>query len=220
MSNPELEVYVRSAHAVGVSDDALRSQLAAAGWSPGDIASVVTSESPYPAAPGIPNTSTTVSASHFGMWVAFEYILFFITLAVSAIALAGILHYGVDQWLPDATQQNIYSMLLSSKSALFGYLAGLIIAFPIFAFLLIFLTRQVQKQPLIRGLRARKVFIYIALVWTFIVLISRLVRIVYGFLEGTVVLNSVAHVGVTFLTAGVIFISLILIVAADRKADA
>ena len=137
-------------------------------------------------------------ASRFGLWVTFQYVLLFVSMAISASALAGVMHYMVDFYLKATTTGYGYfgSYLIT------GYQASLIVVAPIFAILVIVLRRQSLANPQVRGLKLRKRLIYLALLWTFIATVSRLIRTVYDFLQGNVTTNSFLHLLITLLISG------------------
>lgn len=156
------------------------------------------------------------SNTHFEMWIGFLYIILFISLYVCATALAGILHYAVDDFIPD----NLDSMSVSyTMGAYFmkAYLASLIVGFPFFAALFLILKHQTIKNPAIKNLQARKGLIYFTLVITFLIMIGSLIATVYGFLDGSVTQRSVAHLFVTLLVAGFIFGYFLFDVWGDRR---
>lgn len=164
------------------------------------------------------NTSNQVTNTqpHFGMWVAFQYVILFISLYISFTSLGFLLHDTVDKYIPDPAKTiNVYSMI--SSSLLRWYIAALIVVYPIFAFLFITAKKQVLKNPDLKNLRARKILIYITLVGTFIIMVINLIATINRFLGGTQSLNSFAHLGITILVAGSIFVYLINEVKGDRK---
>ena len=143
--------------------------------------------------------------SQFGMWVAFLYVILFITLYVSATSLGGILHYAVDQFFKDNLDKVDYFRSIG-KVLLTGYQAGLIVAFPIFASLFLFLKNQSIKNPQVKLLRTRKILIYLTLIGAFIIMIVHLIANLIFFLNGSTTIRSLGHLGVTFVIAGSIFI--------------
>ena len=211
MPNPELEKYIASAREQKVPDDQIRSQLIKSGWPESDVGEAL---APKPlSSVGLPPPP----APHFGMWVTFQYIILFISLYVSGTALGGILHNAVNRFISDPLDQTRYYSSGVDDFMLRGYLAAIIVAFPIFAFLFVILKKQAIEKSGVRSLRARKILIYLTLVGTFVIMIGHLIGTVYGFLGGSVTTRSLAHLGVTFLVAGSIFFYLLNEVREDRK---
>lgn len=211
MANPELEKYVKSAREQKVPDEQIRMQLVQSGWAEAEVI-----EAMVPSSLSVP-TLPPPPVPHFGMWVAFQYIILFISLYMSATSFAGILHYAVSKLIPDALDKTSYLGSFYDNYLIRGYLAALIVAFPIFAFLYLLLKKQVLATPAIRNLRARKQLIYITLVGTFLIMFYDVIRTVYDLLSGAVTARSIANFFITVLVAGSIFIYFILEVKGDRK---
>src|SRR6185295_8785860 len=92
-----------------------------------------------------------------------------------------------------------------------GYVASLIVAFPVFGFLFVFLRKKIETNPEIRNIKSRKFFIYVALLWTFLVLLIRFISLIYGFLSGSQNTGaSLLHLLVTLLISGSIFLYFVL----------
>ena len=212
MPNPDLEKYIAAARAQNATNDQIKKQLVERGWAESEVSSALT---PQPA--GTPNLPPP-PVPRFGMWVAFQYIILFISLYLSATALAGLLHIAVDNIFKDRLNQFDYGSTINSFLLNF-YIAFLIVGFPIFAWLFILLKKQAIQKPAIKNLTARKILIYITLVGTFLIMVGHLIGTIMSFLSGTIALSSVFHLGVTFLIAGTIFVYLLLAVKEDRKAE-
>jgi hypothetical protein len=214
MPNPELQNYIDSAHEQGQSDEQIRLNLIDAGWPEQDVSSALGSgNSPELAVPKFQSRT-----NHFGMWIVFEYVLMFITLATSAIALAGLAHQFVEDKLSNPDLGSGYFGYFSSAYLTTTYISMIIVGFPIFAFLFIHLRKLLLAHPEIRELRVRQIFIYLALVWTFIALISRLIRVVQTFLNGGEnVSATLAHLVVTLVISGSIFLYFMLEVRKSGK---
>lgn len=213
MAHPELTKYVANAREQKVSDNAIKDQLIKAGWPEAEVTDAIspkTSSSLLPPPPPLPQ---------FGMWVGFQYVILFISLYVTATALGGILHEAVNQFIPDQLNDlNNYSYGGSYDDFLLKcYIAGLLVGFPIFAPLFLYMKSQLAKKPGIKNLRIRKQLIYITLVLTFVIMIGHVITTIYGLLDGKASPNSFGHLGVTFLVAGSIFGYLLMEVKEDRK---
>lgn len=213
MPNPELEKYIATSRENKITDEAIKSQLVESGWNENDVTAALT-----PTSSDVPNIPPP-PVPQFGMWVAFQYVILFISLYISASALAGVLHIGVDTSIPDALSTSSgYDYSTGINDFLIkAYLACLIVGFPIFAALFIILKRQMLHIPAVRNLRARKTLIYLTLIGTFLLMIGHLIMTIFGFLSGSVTTRSIAHFGVTLLVAGSIFVYLLLEVREDRK---
>jgi hypothetical protein len=211
VADSNLHKYISDLKAKDVPDESIKAQLIKSGWSQQDvdkafIANLPGAELPPPPVP------------HFSMWITFEYILVFISMYVSFTALGGILHYAVDKQIPDSLDQTAYSYSsMLNEYLLSGYLASILVTFPIFAILFIILRRQSVEKPAIKNIRSRKILIYFTLVVTFIYMIFHLITTVYQFLQGTSTSRSLLHLGINLLVAGSIFLYLLFEVRTDRK---
>lgn len=209
MPNPDLEKYIASAREQKISDDSIKSQLVKSGWSESDVSAAL-----------VPTTATSVHlptppVPRFGMWLVFHYIILFISLGISALALGGVLHFLVNKYVSDPLDQISY---FDFDDYIIRFsLASLLVVFPIFATLFIMAKNQLRKSPTIRNFKTRKVLIYITLVITFLIMVYKLISTVFGFLGGEITIRFILHFLVTFLIAGSIFSYLILEVKEDRN---
>lgn len=214
MPSQDLLSYIKKAKEQNVADDVIKSQLLKAGWPASDVESALVPTPP----PSIPTPPPPV-AVHLGMWVGFLYVIFFISLYVTATSMGGLFHQWIDDAIKDPSKQSLsYSYTSNWDETLTKmYIASLVVAFPIFLSLALMLKRQIIKQPQVKNLRSRKILIYITLVGTFLIMIYNVITTVYGFLDGSLTLNSMGHVGVTLLVAGSIFAYFINEVKHDRN---
>lgn len=213
MPSAELLKYIEATRAKGTADETIKTHLINSGWDEGEVNQALSPQNNNPELPP--------PVPHFGMWVAFQYIILFITLYISFTALAGILHHGVDQLFPDNLDRTtgLSSYLFKDDFWLKSNIAGIVVAYPIFAVLFLLLKKQALEKPVIKNLRARKVLIYITLVGTFLIMTGHLISTIYGFLGGSATFRSLAHLVVTFLVAGTVFAYLMFEVKDDRKAQ-
>jgi hypothetical protein len=211
MPNPDLEKYISTAREQKISDEQIKTQLIKSGWKEDQVTEAL---SPHEgSAPNLPPPPVP----RLGMWVAFQYIILFITLYLSAISVGGILHNGVNRIFQDSLDQANYFSNTFDDFLLRGYLAALIVSFPIFALLFVMAKKQLSEQPAVRNLSVRKLLIYITLLGTFLIMMWNLFFEVYAFLSGSTTMRSLAHLGVTVLVAGSIFLYLLLEVREDRR---
>jgi hypothetical protein len=240
MAYRKLDDYVRKARALEVSEDQMRRDLRDAGWWEDDIESAIKGN-PLVAAPtpppgyrkggsdedshGAGNGSSRLSpaptsGSSPTMWDAFEHILMFISLYVLAISFGLTLHFFVDKWVPGTPTE--YRQIDSGwqLSALRGYLAALIVSYPLFAFLFLRITERTMNHPAVRSLKARKFLIYLTLVVTFVIVIGSTVSIIYNFLNGNVTPNFFLSFLITVSISGSVFAYYLSQVKEDRIAYA
>lgn len=212
MVNPDLEKYIQAAKNQNISDGDIKYQLKKIGWDDRAIdEALMLNTSTLPPPPPPP------PATHFGMWVTFQYVILFISLYVSATALGGIFYLVVDKFFssPSLYTNGYYSQY--SYALISGYASSLIVAYPVFACLFVILNRQATEKPAVKQLRARKQLIYITMILTFVIMIFQLITTLNGLLNGETTLRSVGYFGVTLLIAGTIFIYLLFQVKEDRN---
>lgn len=211
MPNPNLEQYIKVAREQKISDLDIKTQLVKTGWPDSEIDQALNPKT----SPSLPMSPPPIP--QFGMWVAFQYVIFFIALYVSATSLGGLVHHMVDTYIIDAVNTiNRYSGGFNDFM-LKGYIAALIVSFPIFAYLFLVLKRLTIKNHAVKNLKARKLLIYITMVGTFIIMLIHLISTIFNFLDGRTTMNSLAHLGVTFIIAGSIFGYLLHEIQEDRK---
>ncbi len=232
MVTPELSAYVKASRVKKASDDEIRSKLQAVGWKEEDINAALAMDSGVPLPPSdqspVTNDKLTSHSSLVtnlsdvkspeSMWDSFEYILMFIAMYVSAISLATILNYLVDQWFPSYSYSNpTYITNTTIPDYLYGFLSALIVSFPIFAFLFLNLTRRVQKNPLVKKMHSRRMLVYITLIVSFIILLFSVIFAVHTFLTGNISVNFLLHLLVAMGISGGIFVYFLGEVKEDRK---
>ncbi len=154
------------------------------------------------------------------MWDAFEHILMFISLYVLATAIVLILNFFIDKWFPGVNVQS-YSYGNSFNdfqvTLLRGYLASLIVSYPLFSFFFLSTTKRTMQNPALRNLKARKSLIYFTLVITFIIMLINVISLVFKLLSGDVTTNFVLHLIALSLVSGFIFVYYLFQVREDRK---
>lgn len=213
MATEELKQYIIKQREKHVPDDVIRKTLSDTGWDQRSIAEgflVINPDDDVPR-PDI--------REHFGMWVGFLYVLFFISLYVFATSVGIIGHRFIDRAVVDPLIMSQYGDSLNyDKWIVNGALSALIVSYPIFAVLLYILGKQSVMHPQIKQLRIRKQLMYITLVVTFVIMISSLIGTLYNFIQGgQMTINILGHLMVTLFIAGSIFAILLTILIEDKK---
>jgi len=85
------------------------------------------------------------------------------------------------------------------------YISGLIVSYPLLILLAFAIKRHLKQQPLSKQTRARKIFVYITLISTFMIIIGTITNMISLLLSGTVTYNAAYHFAVTVGISGVIF---------------
>lgn len=215
MANAELQKYINDLKAKNVPSETIKSQLVSSGWSSTDVDQAF-NEASSPTLSTLPPPPVP----HFSMWITFEYLILFISMYVSFTALGGILHFAVDRIFPQPVSDSYSTYQYISSYLLTGYMASIIITFPVFFGLFLHLNRMLEKTPAIRNIRSRKILIYITLVITFIYMITQLIMTVYSFFQGNSTTSTFMHLLVNLLVAGSVFIYLIYGIRGDRQNNA
>ncbi len=169
---------------------------------------------------GVASTQPIVKTSSTTMWDAFEHILMFISLYVMATSIALTLYFFADKWFPGVTAESYYrssSWNDLKLNLLRGYLAALIVSFPLFAYFFLHITKRTMLNPAMRSIKSRKTLIYITLIVAFIIMLVNIVSTVYNLLSGNITLNFVLHLLITLSVTGVIFVYYLYQVREDRK---
>ncbi len=205
----ELTTYITNAREKNVTDEEIKNHLISAGWQPEQVAQALSQQTDLPVPPPPP------SIAHVGMWTGFLYILFFVSLYVLATSVTGIFHIWIDKAIPSTQTTSFFTF--ESSSITRGYIAAIIVSYPLFLALSFALKRQMLKQPAVKNIRSRKILIYITLIGTFLIMLGDIIATSYAFLAGTVTDNVIRHLLVTFLIAGSIFYYFILEVKNDRN---
>lgn len=206
-----LETYIAEAKKKNATDQQIKDVLLKAEWTEKDINqafSTTWENIPVPQPP---------PSSNIEMWTGFIYILFFISLAVAATSIGGILHVWVDNNFPTQLSSINSGMSYVNRSLFIAYIAAIVVSYPVFAVLAIYLKKLIIKHPHLSHLYSRKASIYTTLVITFIILLIHIILVLLDFLSGNFTRNTSGHLLVTLLVAGPIFIYFLLAILHDRK---
>lgn len=219
MANPDLEKYIQNSREKKVPDEETKAALVKAGWAEEEVISALATKQSVSGSSALPPPPVP----RVGMWIAFLYILLFISLYVNATAFSQMLKIIADNFIKDSLDKGYYSgysyfsYFLGGSSEITFYLATLIVSFPIFAPLFLYLKKQQLTKPAIKNLHARKLLIYITLVGTFLIMVFDSISTVYGFLNGLATGRSLTHFAITMLVSGSIFLYYLFEVKEDRK---
>lgn len=158
----------------------------------------------------------------FGMWVGFLYVIYFIALYVFATSFGSILHEYINRYISDPLEveqvkRSLFGIFGDLSSVwLRSYLSALVIGYPVFAFLHLYLASLKKQRFEVVNIRARKIFIYITLIGSFWIGCYQLIKFVYTFLDGSISTRTLAHLAVTFSIVSIIFVYYLFQVGKDR----
>ena len=152
-------------------------------------------------------------------WDTFEHVLLFISLYVFAISFTLMLHRFIDSIFPENySSRNFYLPGMIDKNLIRGYIASLIVSYPLFSFFFLRVKARVMKYPGLIHLRSRKQLIYMTLVVTFVIVLINIISIIISFLEGNTNWNFFFHFLATVTVSSLIFAYLLNEVKEERKA--
>lgn len=196
-ADPRLLEFIEGARAQGASDEVLVGILKGRGWT--EEAIYRTLGARYENLSGLaipqPRQSTTSAKD------AFLYLLAFSTLGTWTIALGSLLFTLIDRWVPDplAPHSSYAQYSIASSSA------SLIVAFPIYLFVMWVIVDEVRKDPEKLESSVRKWLTYIALLFAAGVIIGDLVAILTYFLRGAMTERFVFKALIVIVIAGSVF---------------
>src|SRR3989338_10542696 len=168
-----------------------------------------------------PFLTNSSSQNHISLWLTFEYVILFIALYASTISLAGITSHAIDQFIPDSTNlTNIIYQSEFERGMLRGYIATIIVFYPVFSLLFLHLKKLELANPQLKSIKARKMCIYITLIVTFLITAANITSTLYGFLAGTTTSNSLLHFIASLFISGGVFVYYLWQVKDDRKINA
>lgn len=166
---------------------------------------------------------------------SFGYFFLFLTLYMVASAIGMILHYHAENLFPAiGTLGGEYSgfpdifsyLFLESISAGYGVIspiipniATLIVVYPFFVGLFLWVNNRKYKDPRVRQLKTRKYFLYITLVFTFLFMLFKTITLVMNLLTGNGTLNFLSHFLITIGINATIFAYCFYELWEDKKYD-
>lgn len=206
--------YITQARNNKLSDQEIKNNLLKSGWQEADLSPFF--NTPQIPIPPSPNTAGNVNNFSNSLWDTFEHALLFISLYITAVALSILLHTITDKYVVNTALDAVRQSTDSQNWVIRGALAALIVAFPLFAFIFLDITKRTLANSALRNLKARKIFIYLTLVITFIIMIISAIKFVFGMLNGNITLNFLLHFMITSLIPGSIFTYYLQQIREDR----
>lgn len=202
MANKELIDFVKQGLDTGQSRQSISNALRAAGWKADEVKNAIHSfaEVDFPIA--VPRPRPYLSAR-----VAFLYLLFFSMLAIVAWSIGSLLFAMINTAFPDPASHNDYTgrrILSQMRSGI----SGLVVAGPLFFFLLRFLSKARRKDPELQRSQIRKWLTYLTLVAAGVTLVGDAISLVYNLLDGELSTRFVLKSIVVAVISGIIFIYL------------
>jgi hypothetical protein len=198
MIDERLLSFVRAAKAKGVADDSLVAMLRQNGWQERRVYAALSTY--YAETLGVAVPARGSSAD----WArdAFLYLISFITLGAWVYSLVHLGDALVDHSLPSMPRTYYYSTFAGSVS---GYLATIILAFPIQIWVNVLIAREVQRRPEALESPVRKWLTYVALVAAALVLLADGIWFVSDFITGELTLSFLLKSLVLVVLTGGVF---------------
>ena len=211
MKIEKLYKYIQNERSKGQTDDIISQKLQYVGWDKKIILKhLIDEDIPRP------DTSKKGKAS---LWDAFEHILLFISLYVFSITFGLLLHFFVNRYLPGVDEDFYrYGEQARQTEEVNGYIAGVLVSFPVFLFLFRKITQRTLSDPSLRSEIARKLLTYATLIGTFIILLYQASRTIFSLLQGNITWNFVLHFLITSSISTIFFAYYYNEVQEDRKA--
>jgi hypothetical protein len=197
MPPTQLQPFVDAAKDRGVGDDFLASLLTRRGWPARDVDNSLADW--WERATGVPVPAPRSTAENARD--AFLYLLSFSTLATWACALGSLWFRLIERWLPDA----VISPYPYFRSTVTWQMASILVALPIYLFVMRMILRETRANPERIESGVRKWLTYIALLVTATGLVADLVCFVDYFLKGEITLRFVLKCATVFAICGSIF---------------
>jgi len=194
----ELVAFIEAAKSKGASDDALVGLLRERGWPTKEIYAAVGQHYERMTGVSVPRRGSGRMESARD---AFLYLLAFSTLATWTIALGSLGFTLVDRWLPDP----INAPQFAGRYDVSYQMASIIVAFPIFLVVMLFILKEVESSPEKRQSGVRKWLTYIALLLTACTMIGDLIVFLTTLLQGGLTLRFTLRVLIVIVIAGSVF---------------
>jgi hypothetical protein len=216
LAYPALSDYVAAARKKDHSDVQIRQDLVSAGWDKKLVLAALATDAdlPVPLPPPENDARTPRPVVQNFSTRGLEFIIMFIAMGVSAVALGSLLHSSVN------TLFGSNEPILSSGGSVPFAASALVVAFPVLAYLFLRLKRAELANPLLRNDASRKRAVQITLVVTFLVGLGNVIYFVYSLMSGgdsssyntfgsssaNSLLGNFVHLVITLAIAGGIFV--------------
>lgn len=193
-----LNDFIKDSLAKGASRSDITEVLQKAGWQSDEIRTALNAYADVPFVAPVPKRKPYASAQE-----AFLYLVLFLTLYVSAINLGILLFQFINNAFPDliASSYTRTNIIDSARQAI----ASLIIAYPIFIALSLFLKKSTEKDPERRSSLIRKWLTYLTLFFAAGTIIGDLIAAMTNLLNGDFTIRFLLKVLVVGGIAGIVF---------------
>lgn len=193
----ELERFVREALLRGSTKPSVEQALLAAGWSVDQAQSAIDAYADLAFPVPVPKPRPYLSARE-----AFLYLVLFTALYLSAYHLGSLLFDLINRAWPDPAITQVWR---SPESEMRWSIASIIIAFPVFLFVSLYLGKELARNPVKRLSSIRRWLTYLTLFVAAGFVIGDLITLVNNLLGGELTLRFLLKVAIAGTIAGAIF---------------
>jgi hypothetical protein len=192
--------YIEAAKSRGASDDSLVGLLKGHGWPQDVVYEALAAHYEKLTGLEVPSRRRSGAAAKD----AFYYLLAFSTLATWTIGFGSLMFTLIENWIPDPLAQSANVYTPYDSSALAFSIASVLVAFPIYLFVMRLIIREAQLDPEKLESGVRKWLTYIALLIATAVMIGDLVTVLEFFLRGEVTSRFIAEAATVIAIAGAV----------------
>lgn len=194
----DLELFVRDALGKGQSKPSILAALTAAGWPAEQAESALDAYADVAFPVPVPKPRPYLSARE-----AFQYLVLFATLYITAYHLGSLLFDLINRAFPDPADPAWQAMQVGSSMR--WSVASVAIAFPVFLVVARRLGKELARSPIKRLSAVRRWLTYLTLFLAAGIVIGDLITLVYNVLGGELTLRFGLKVVVVAAIAGTIF---------------
>lgn len=196
--NEELQSFVKEALTRGQSREAIEKALLNAGWKQDQVQGALASYAVVDFQIPVPRPRPYLSARE-----AFIYLVLFTTLYLTTFNLGRLIFQFANLAFPDPAA--VHDAAQTARDAIRFSVASLVIAFPIFLYMSVLVSRSIRRDPSKRASKVRKWLTYMTLFVAAGIIIGDLTALVYNFLGGELSLRFALKVVTVAAIAGGIF---------------
>lgn len=192
--------FIAAAKTQGVSDDSLVGLLEGHGWPQDAVYEALAAYYQELTGLKVPTRKRSGAAAKD----AFYYLLAFSTLATWTIGLGSLMFTLTENWIADPLAQNSYGYVTYANSTLASSIASILVAFPIYLFVMRLIIRDARLDPEKLESGVRKWLTYIALLIAAAVMIGDLVTVLEFFLRGEFTSRFLAEAATVIVISGAV----------------
>jgi hypothetical protein len=196
----QLLEFIEAAKSKGASDDSLVGLLKGQGWPEDAVYAALAAHYQKLTGLNVPTRKRSGAAAKD----AFYYLLAFSTLATWTIGFGSLMFTLIENWIADPLAQGPYGYTNYSNSVLASSIASILVAFPIYLFVMRLIIRDARHDPEKLDSGVRKWLTYIALLIAAGVMIGDLVTVLEFFLRGEFTSRFLAKAGTVIVISGAV----------------